>query len=142
MVQKTNFSHFLILKAPLTLLSERLRLSELDFKALTAKYCDFLTSQGRVKEACLAHLASGRKQAAVETLHLAQVSTVCIRCEPRKIFDNFFLGARTCSTTSSTPGQRLRGKWREFGGADKAGHLLEGGSHYGGCKVVSKYLRD
>ena len=66
----------------------RLRLSDQDFKALTAKYCDFLTSQGtfqsqlviqynwcsgRVKEACLTHLASGRNQAAAESLHLAQV---------------------------------------------------------------------
>ena len=29
-------------------LSERLRLPEQDFKALTAKYCDFLTSQGEI----------------------------------------------------------------------------------------------
>jgi len=60
----------------------RLRLSEQDFKALTAKYCDFLTSQGRVKEACLAHLASGRKQAAIETLHLAQERGLAARLLP------------------------------------------------------------
>ena len=28
------------------------------------------------------------------------------------------------------------GEWRKFRGADKAGHLLERGSHNGGCKVV------
>ena len=31
-----------------TLLLERLRLPEQDFKALTSKYCDFLTSQGEI----------------------------------------------------------------------------------------------
>ena len=67
-------------------------MSEEDFNALTSKYCDFLTNQGdvevepglfadlkqildlgRVKEACKTHLLSGRNQAAIETLHLAQV---------------------------------------------------------------------
>merc|ERR1712013_456468 len=57
----------------------RLRLSEEDFNALTSKYCDFLTNQGRVKEACKTHLLSGRNQAAIETLHLAQERGLAVR---------------------------------------------------------------
>ena len=70
---------------------------------------DLEWSSGRVNDACLAHLASGRKQAAIETLHLAQVDFYLLINTCIALWKTTFLGERTRSTTSSSTGQGLHG---------------------------------
>merc|ERR1712107_632537 len=65
-------------------------------------FADLTQIIGRVKEACKTHLLSGRNQAAIETLHLAQERALAMRLLP--------LLEQACGQVSDNPGEQVDGK--------------------------------